>query len=312
MLSTTTRANMAVDVTTGIKMVATSITYVIPIVKEVKEGCSFLKKIIRDDIEDLYDKNEDLQRKARSLKSEFKQINYRADVFVTSVDNILQHCSQQREMSVIITEVNEDDFDSLSEFLEKLGRLLSDSEEKYQLFEEDLKEFYKNANSSTAMCDRLSREADFKKRVTQAGGGTVAAGLLATGVGAGVGAVGVTASAIAGIFTFGIGTAVGLAITGATVAGATGAVGATTAVVTAITADHYDKLAQGFRRSARAVANIQTDASSLSDHINKLKGNVDEIGEMVDDLNEYYCSAGERASISRAIRLLYQTCASSN
>ena len=313
MQSITAQANMDVaSLATAIKVAETSIKLAIPALKGLKEGYSFLKKIVRDDIEDLYDKNEDLRRKARSLKSEFQQTNYRANVFVESVNNVFRYCSQQCEMSAIITEVKEGDFDGLKDFLEKLGSLLSACEENYQLFEEDLKEFYKNANTAAAMCDRLSREADFKKRVTQAGGGTVAAGLLATGVGAGVGAAGVTASVIAGLFTFGIGTAVGLAVTGAAVAGTTAAAGATAAVVTAKTADHYDKLAQGFKRSAEAVAKIQTHASALSNHITTLKDNVDEIGEMADDLNEWYCNASERASICGAIRLLYQTCASSD
>ena len=181
----------------------------------------------------------------------------------------------------------------------------------YQLFEEDLKEFYKNANTAAAMCDRLSREADFKKRVAQVGGGTVAAGLLATSVGASVGAAGITVSVIAGTLTLGIGTVVGLVITGAAVAGVTGAAGTTVAVVTVDTADHYKMLAQGFRQSTKDVAKIQTDASALSNHITTLKANVGEIRKMAEDLNKYYCNARELASICDALHELHQkTCVS--
>ena len=74
----------------------------------------------------------------------------------------------------------------------------------------------------------------------------------------------------------------------------------------------FSLLAQGFKQSAGAVTKIQTHASALSNHITTLKDNVDEIGEMADDLNEWYCNASERALICGAIRLLYQTCASSN
>ena len=64
------------NVATGINTVIKSIELVIPVVKKLIEACTFLEKKIRDDIDELYDKNEDLQRKVRSLKSEFQQMNY--------------------------------------------------------------------------------------------------------------------------------------------------------------------------------------------------------------------------------------------
>ena len=238
-------------------------------------------------------------------------MNYRGNAFVASINNVFRYCSQQCDISTIITKVNEGNFDCLKDFLKKLECLLLVCQKNYQLFEDDLKEFYKNANTAAAMCDKLSREACLKKKVTQVGGGTVAVGLLAISVTAGTSAVGIIASAIAGTLTLGIGTVVGLVITGAAVAGVTGAAGTTVAVFTVDTADHYKMLAQGFRQSTRDVAKIQTDASALSNHITTLKANVDEIEKMAEDLNKYYCNARELASICDALHELHQkTCVS--
>ena len=298
------------DLPTLIKQLETLIKAAIPLVKALKEGCSSLKKVLIDDIEDLYKKNEDLQIKA-SLKSEFQQMNYQADVFVASVNKVFRYCSQQSEMSAMIKKVNEGDFDCLKDFLKELGRLLAACEKKYQLFEKELKEIHEKANTTAAMFDKLSSEADLKKKVVKVGGGALATGFLATGITAAVGAVGVTASTIAGLFSFGIGTAIGLVITSAAVAGVGGVAGAGTAVITVFAAHHYDKLARGFSQSAEAVEEMQKNAAVLSDRITTLKANVNEIRETADNLNELSCNASERASICGAIRLLCQTCASS-
>ena len=91
-------------------------------------------------------------------------------------------------------------------------------------------------------------------------------------------AAGITGSIVAGIFTFGIGTAVGLAVTGAAVAG-TATVGAvttgTTIAATVLIAKNYSDAAKTFRRIESRFNNLERATNHFTDSLHTLKRGVD-------------------------------------
>ena len=132
-------------------------------------------------------------------------------------------------------------------------------------------------------CNKQAEEADTMKIRTQAVGGSVAAGLLATGVGGAViGGVGIAASVVAGAFTFGVGTPIGLAITGAAVTGVAGTAGVATAVATGVIASKYDdKFSKKLRQIKESFDKLHQTACSLKKNLDDLKVQVDSLNYVV-------------------------------
>ena len=116
----------------------------------------------------------------------------------------------------------------LKEYIEQLMTHFSRIEGSYVKFTKSCNEAEKSCAEGIKKCRKAMSKSRGKKIATRAVGGTVAAGAVAATAGAGV-----AFSVVAGLFTFGVGTAVGLAITGAVTAGV-GAAGATGAVAVGV------------------------------------------------------------------------------
>ena len=96
-------------------------------------------------------------------------------------------------------------------------------------------------------------------------GGTVATAMVAVGVGTGI-----TLSVIAGVFTFGAGTIVGLSVTAAGAAAAgVGSAGASAAVTAHIASD-YAETETAFRKLKEIVASLQKNRTELQQAVQGL------------------------------------------
>ena len=116
----------------------------------------------------------------------------------------------------------------LANFLNEVGRRLEAIDTQYEIAEKSLRDVHDRCNEGREQCQLAKASARKEKAVTQGVGGVTAAAGYATAIGC----------VIAGIFTGGVGTVVGLAIGGT--AGA--AVGATATAITVINVEEIDGL----------------------------------------------------------------------
>ena len=110
-------------------------------------------------------------------------------------------------------------------------------------------------------------------------GGTASAALIAGGVGTGV-----TLSVIAGVFTFGIGTVVGLSVTAVAtgVAGVGAGVGA--GISTSMLADHFDKAKVAFSDLISEFNELLHNASSMRESCLMIRKRLCTISNKIDDI----------------------------
>ena len=160
-------------------------------------------------------------------------------VFVDKVDDLYWYCSRPEELARIkkdcLTKPNPD-LTSLKALVSQLQRSLVQAEQGRQDFESACSSASKSSAEAAEESRHQAIRAQSKKRATRAVGGAVATTALVAGVGGGV-----TASVIAGVFTLGIGTIVGLSLTAAGLATGVG-----TAVATGVIAKDFADTEKGF------------------------------------------------------------------
>ena len=197
------------------------------------------------------------------------------------MEAIIEHCNED-EIVKIQGEVTKGNFRCVENFLAELKTKMADCEKTYHLFNENCTKVQTSSTEAAAECSKQAEKADTTKTRTQAVGGSVAAGLLATGVGGAViGGVGIAASVVAGVFTFGIGTPIGLIITGAAVTGLAGTAGVATAVTTGVIASKYDKFVKKLRQIKESFDKLYESACSLVKNLDDLKVQVDSLDYVI-------------------------------
>ena len=233
------------------------------------------------DLGELGSKDAKLQHHAKDLESRFSTTENHALVFVGRVEAIIEHCN---EIVKIQGELTKGNFRCVENFLAEFKAKMADCEKTYQLFNENRKKVQISSTKAAMECNKQAEKADTKKIKTRAVGGSVAAGLLATGVGG----VGIAASVAAGAFTFGIGTPITLAITGAVLTGLAGSAGVATAVATGVIASKYDKFSKKLREIKKSFDKLHKSACSLVKNLNDLKVQVDSLVYEVKYLERKY------------------------
>ena len=311
---------MVQEVVKSIKFVVEGFVIVRPLLQDLKCDAIKLFQCFIDEMGKLGSNGVELRHEARNLTSDLEQLQCYGNAFTSKVEEALKYCSNIYVIEVIKGDVINGIFTSLEEFLINVTIILLDCEEKYQAFKDECETFKHHATAFVAECEKVANETDAKKKLIQAGGGTVAGGLIATAVGSAgaasvVGVGGIAASIAAGIPTLGIGTVVGLVATGVTcvgVAGASGAAGVVTAVITAHFANRFGKSIKELRRLASTIDNLHITACSIVDRLTKLKWKVNEVRNLVSNLEGYRLSYNTRTSICEAIQLLHEKAWSSS
>ena len=245
------------------------------------------------DIEELGSKDVTIRHYASDLEVEFIMAASLGNAFISRVEDVVKHCSED-EIETIKGEVKKYKFNCVANFLMGLKAKMADCEETYQTFNKHCVNIQRDATTIAVECNRQAELADCRRTRTQAGGGAAAATLLAAGVGGGlVAGAGVAASVVAGVFTFGVGTAVGLTITGIAatgtgiaIAGGAGAAGVATAVATGVIASKYHKVAKALRQIKQAFDKLHHAVCSLLKILNQLKVEVDGLDYTVKYLEE--------------------------
>ena len=168
-----------------------------------------------------------------------------------------------------------------------------------------------SCNAAADVCDNKGREYRNKKGAARGIGGTAAGALMAAGGGAV--ATGVAASVVAGVFTFGIGTIVGLGLTAATGIGlgaAGTAAGVGTAVATHYIASKYAKIKASFRRIREQFETLLGYATGLREGVAELHTLLEHIAAQIQSM---YYSVAQRnvALILDAVNRLNVVCVNS-
>ena len=195
-------------------------------------------------------------------------------------------------MSSVIQELNRPrpNLQSLHDLMGHLGKLLATAETKYSELVGACNAAIHSCNEAEILCARMEEESRKKKVAARGVGGTAAGAALAGGTAAaagGVVATGVAASAVAGVFTFGIGTIVGLGITAAaaaTVGVAGAAAGIGTAVATHYIASKYAKNEAEFKRIRGDFDTLLRFAFSLKEGVAQIHTVWENVAAQVDSI----------------------------
>ena len=213
-----------------------------------------------------------------------------ADTYISSVNELFSF-GEDIDFSSIRKDIALSNNIQLESFVTEMGELLKSIGKDHADLVTKCREASEKCTEYAESCSRQQAKAKAKKNKVRAVGGTTSAVFLGGGVAAG----GAAASVFAGIFTFGIGTVVGLGLTAA----AAGTVGAGVAVATHCTAHGFNKV----EKSLRSVSFCFKDLASVR---NDIKDQCDELHEKVENYERKHSilQATDRNNIGALCRAL--------
>ena len=198
-------------------------------------------------------------------------------------------------------------FRPINEYIQHIKRYLGRAGEKYEIFRESCKGVADRLGVVSEETQKKADEAGSKKTASQVTGGLVAGGAMAAGVGTGatVAATGIGLSLAAGIPTLGIGTIIGLIITGVAAPVVGLGTGTAAAVGTHFVAKHYKEKKLAFLHLRECIMNLEQQASQLDHALNKIKISMSTFEELTQDIEYYMTAAHQRESLLDSMRLLF-------
>ena len=149
----------------------------------------------------------------------------------------------------------------MADYISQLQTRLASCEESYHAIQEVISEVIKKSQKAASFCEKKCVEADANKY------GTMKAGAVIAG--------GVVLGALAGIFTFGLGTLTTLAAV--STCAAIGGGGVYAAI------QYYEKCKSSFTDVERSFDSVQSQATKVEDWINKLKTKLKIITNTIDN-----------------------------
>lgn len=233
--------------------------------------------------------------------ADLKLAVYKYYLFVDSVDDVYWYGRDQSRMTRICEGIQRGDYQELRDFTDLLTRSLSAAEGYYQ---ESVKAFHRAETSSlngAEHCRTVAREARSKEITTKAVGGTVAAGAIVAGT-----AGGVAASVVAGLFTFGIGTIVGLSLTAVGSVAAGAAVGTGVSVATHVIASDFNELEEKFTCLSRLFAEVHFCTSVMLDDILFMKSTLVSTSRKVDTAKYVMYNYRQTSNLHCQIKQLFE------
>ena len=243
-------------------------------------------------INDLDINESELKQKLRECVEKLETAGTSANTFIESTRNFFTYADLDPDQEATIKEYyRTGNYKGIKSHINKVQVLLEQTHKCYE-------EFMKKFEAAKASCDDIVGNCDTKKVAARnkkiatrvIGSSAAVAGAGAVGA-AGVGAAGVTASLVAGFFTFGIGTIVGLAITGAAV-GTVGLVTTGTAgVTTYLVARNFEKLEKTFRDLSNEFVKVATDITDLGSNMDKVLQKLKTTGNNLDMLMKNHIAA---------------------
>ena len=224
-----------------------------------------------------------------------------AFAFVKSLDSLFWFGQNEQKIQHIKDAISENkNFQPLCEHVKELETCLSQAEKHYAEFQKECEEAKTNCLEVAEDCKHKEVDARSKKIATKAVGGTAAGVTMAAGIGTGV-----TLSVIAGAFTFGIGTIVGLVITGASAAVAGTAIGAGTATATHFLARSFEQIQATFAKLADHFESLRKITSGMQRSIRILKSDLQRLEDSIENVQRFH-KEHSKDSIYRALDCQYK------
>lgn len=198
-------------------------------------------------------------------------------------ENIADLCwfgRSEERLKIVKDGIARRDFGELSAFLRQLNTFLTLSQESYRNLEAALRDVRLSAETTAQICREEGQKKHRRKIATRAVGGTAAAGVLVAGA-----ATGVTLSVIAGVFTLGIGTIVGLSLTAAGTAAGGAVIATGTGVATHGIATYFEKAEKRLLELSEAFDEVLRCALQLDSCITSFKVQVEAISNNIDNVH---------------------------
>ena len=208
------------------------------------------------------------------ISMDIKEAADKAHAFIDSVDDIFWNGKKEKRISEIQRAMPDERkyLPLIISFLKEIKDNVRKAQLAYQEAHTAYNEVQRDAMRAADRCKERAKEEEKKKDITIGVGSTAAAGALVAGT-----AGGVAASVVAGVFTFGIGTVIGLGVTAAasTLGGA--AIAGGTAVATHCIASEFKEKEEAFRDMQRAFDDIHYSCSRIIDSLDTIETELEEI-----------------------------------
>ncbi|MCG8623496.1 MAG: hypothetical protein MJE68_16075 [Proteobacteria bacterium] len=163
----------------------------------------------------------------------------------------------------------------LTAFMEDMNDILSPALDKCSNIQKECKLQEDECLELAKLASVKADKTDSTRIATQVGGGVGSGIALAGATAGGVTAVGVVGSVVAGVFTMGIGTVVGLAATAGGAAAMLGTAGIAGAAVTAYSANSLYENSEGLRKLSKDSQAISKNATSFGSEVIELQAKIE-------------------------------------
>ena len=216
--------------------------------------------------------------------------------YLKKVDNFGWYAQREKRKATVLNALRQEqpDFEPLNGYLEQLGRCLQRAEASFKIFDDHCNDKMKALSSVHEECKSTASRAQLAETITKGAGGAFAALSMTAGAGVG-GAVAVTGIALslaAVVPTLGIGTVIGLAVTG-TVSPIVGiSVGGSTAGLTHVIATEFKDKKKALILLGLCIGEIQEAAISVQQTAGKVQAELKEVTEQIEDI-EFFKSNRE-------------------
>ena len=260
-------------------------------------------------INELKQKEMKITPEGKTVCRDLKEVINKSFEYTLAINNLTWNAERDERQQHAFEEAakeEEPNFKPMNQYIQQIKRVLQGAEEKHKAFHESCEGVVARLEKVSDKTQKNAVGEGIKKTASQVVGGMAAGGAMAAGVGTGatVAVTGIGLSLAAGIPTLGIGTIIGLVITG--VAAPVVGVGAGTAaaVGTHYVAKHFNERKMLFQNLARCISNLEEQASQLDYVMNKIKALVGTFDDLTQDV-EYYKTRPQQESLLESIRLFF-------
>ena len=197
-------------------------------------------------------------KRVNEVKISFKHLKYTTEAIYTYLDKVDDlFWKIKNKAPTVIQDAEEGNVKSVVQLIVEINQTIQDCKEKCALLLERCREFATSCDRAERECRRLENEAEGKQKIARRVGGAATAGVAAAGT---------TASVLVGVFTFGVGFAVGLPLTIAATAATTTAAGATTLILS----HKYGKAADAFGKLGRRFKRLRSNIDTTQERIDEI------------------------------------------
>uniref|UniRef100_A0A1X7TT01 Caspase family p20 domain-containing protein n=1 Tax=Amphimedon queenslandica TaxID=400682 RepID=A0A1X7TT01_AMPQE len=220
------------------------------------DSASEVKALVKEAKDELDEIREcDEVKQVHEVKVSYEHLNSTMEAVYTYLDKVDDlFWNLKNKTAAVIQDVEKDDFKSVVQLIVEINKTIQDCKEQCALVLERCQEFATSCDRAERECRRLEKEAEKKQLTAQVVGGATTAGVAAGGI---------AASVLVGIFTVGIGTAIGVPLTLAATAATTGAAAATTIYLS----HKYGKAAESFGKISRRFKRLRRNIDTTQDRV---------------------------------------------